>query len=129
MRVDRVLLVLDTSFLVDVARGRPAARALVDRFEAEGHAVLIPTLVVVELLGGSRDPRADLEILESSGEVVEFGALDAEAAVRLARDWRDEGRFPGWVDVMIAGTAVARGARVVTQKGSHFPATVTWSYD
>lgn len=90
--------------------------------------MLVPTLVLVEFLGASREPSADLDSISEAGDVIEFGAADADAAISLARSQWETGRFPGWIDVMIAGTAIARGARVVTRNRAHFPAEFVLAY-
>lgn len=122
-------VVLDTSFLVDVARGDPGARARVERFAGEGTVLLIPTVVVAEYLAGSRDPEGDLEELHRAGQVVDFDEGDARAAAELAREASARGRFPGWTDLLIAGVARHRGnASVVTANPRHFAGVGTLSY-
>lgn len=113
-------VVVDTAFLIDVARGHAGARALLDRLAEERRPLLIPTVAVAEYLAGSAAPAEDLELLAQAGQVVALDVPDAHAAADLARAALRSGRFPGWADLFIAGAAHARGLPVVTRNGRHF---------
>lgn len=119
-------LVVDTSFLVDVARGDAGANALLTELEQARELLLIPTVVVAEYLAGSRDPAADLDELERAGDIVALTVEDARAAGEIAREALaagrfPAGRFPAWSDALIAGVARARSASlVVTSNPRHF---------
>lgn len=122
-------VVVDTSFLIDIARGVDGARDLADRFAAEHEPLLIPTVVVAEYLAGSSDPDSDLDNLRGAGEIVELRTSDARSAAEIARRTLQEGTFPGWGDTLIAGVAENRGGlAIVTGNADHFPATETVTY-
>lgn len=122
-------VVVDTSFLIDVADGHLAAQDLVDRFAEDHELILIPTVVVAEYLAGSSAPEEDVEKLRAAGEILDLTARDAEAAGALAREAIDEGAFPGWSDILIAGVARSRGdVPVVTANAEHFPSVETVTY-
>lgn len=125
----RLAVVLDTSFLIDVADGDQAARDLADRFAADHELLLIPTVVVAEYLAGSSDPDADVDTLRGAGEVIELTTADARQAAQVARSTLEEGTFPGWSDVLITGVAENRGGLViVTGNADHFPTAETVTY-
>ncbi|HEX2022227.1 MAG TPA: hypothetical protein VHH36_05905, partial [Candidatus Thermoplasmatota archaeon] len=72
-------------------------------------------------LAGSRDPEADLRVVQSAAEIASFGVEEARAAARIAREALDAGAFPGWADVLVAATAQTRGdLAVVARNPRHF---------
>jgi len=124
-----VSVVLDTSFLSDVRRGHEGANGLLNRLVEEGEAALVPSVVVAEYLTGSHDPEADLVALDRATVLEDVRVGDARVAADLARRMFDRGRFPGWIDALVAGFAKARGnLPIVTKNVRHFPESRTRSY-
>ena len=122
-------IVLDSSFLSDVRRGDDGAQRLLEQLVAEGEATLVPSIVVAEYLAGSRDPDADLATLERAVALEDLRVGDAREGASLARRMFEAGRFPGWIDVLVAGFAKARGdLSVVTKNVRHFPESRTRTY-
>ncbi len=122
-------VVLDTSFLSDVRAGDAEADRLLDRLVREGEAALVPSVVVAEYLAGSRGPEADLTALDRAAALEDLRVEDASIAAVLARRMFRGGRFPGWIDILVAGFAKARGdLTVVTKNVRHFPESRTRSY-
>ncbi len=122
-------VVLDASFLSDVRRGDGGAQRLLDRLVNDGEAALVPSVVVAEYLAGSRDPEADLAALDRAATLEDVRVGDAPGAAALARRMFRQGRFPGWIDVLVAGFAKARGdLPVVTKNVRHFPESRTLTY-
>jgi len=122
-------IVLDSSFLSDVRRGDDGAQRLLEQLVAEGEAALVPSIVVAEYLAGSRDPDADLATLERAVALEDLRVGDAREGASLARRMFEAGRFPGWIDVLVAGFAKARGdLSVVTKNVRHFPESRTRTY-
>ncbi len=122
-------LVVDTSFLVDVNRGHDGAVDALDEASADGELLILPTVVVAEYLTGSTDPPRALEMLRAAGEIVELTIRDAVEAGTISRKTRADGRFPGWSDVLIGGTARNRGdVPVLTGNPEHFPENETRTY-
>lgn len=122
-------VVVDSSFLSDVRRGDGDAHRLLDRLAREGEAALVPSVVVAEYLAGSRDPEADLAALDRAAVLEDLRVEDARIAAALARRMFEGGRFPGWIDALVAGVAKSRGdLTVVTKNVRHFPESRTRSY-
>lgn len=122
-------VVLESSFLSDIRRGHAGAVDLLERLVRDGEAALVPSVVVAEYLAGSRDPEADLATLDRAAALEDFRVGDAQAAAALARGLFLRGRFPGWIDTLVAGFAKARGdLRVVTRNARHFPESQTLGY-
>ena len=112
-------LLLDSCILIDYLRDYPAAVAYLEGFDRRP---LISALTVTELYAGVRDgrERAVLDELVASLEVV---AVDRAIAERGGLFRRDHGRSHGVgvIDAVIAATALARGATLVTRNAKHFP--------
>lgn len=122
-------VVVDTSFLIDFERGDPRTDDLFERFGDNAETLLIPAIVLTEYVAGARNPDEARETLERAGEVLPFSADDAMAAAELATRMMRKGVFPGWVDVMIAGVAKARGdIAVLTRNPKRFPESRTVTY-
>lgn len=109
---------LDTNLCVRVLRDRPAG--LRDRFNAEGDALCISTIVLTELLHGaakSAKPdhnRRDVESFAAKLEVLDFDAAAAGHAAEIRAELERAGRSIGGYDLLIAGHARSRGLIVVT---------------
>jgi predicted nucleic acid-binding protein len=122
-------VVLDTSFLSDLRKGNEEAHRLLERMIAEGEVALVPSVVVVEYLAGSRDPEMDFTTLDRAATLEDLTIRDAREGARLARRLFDRGRFPGWIDALVAGFAKARGdLPVVTRNDRHFSESRTRTY-
>ncbi len=122
-------VVLDSSFLADVRRGDEDAQRLLEQLLAEGEVALVPSVVVAEYLAGSRNPDGDLATLERAAALEDLRVGDAREGASLARRLFEAGRFPGWIDVLVAGFAKARGdLSVVTKNVRHFPESRTRRY-
>lgn len=114
-------VVVDTSILIDVLRGTPAAAAILREARTAGllHASEVTRL---EVLAGMRaqEERATRTL---------FGAfvwhpLDeniAEIAGQLGREWLPSNRGMDSADLAIAATAIAHDARLLTRNVKHFP--------
>ena len=122
-------VVLDSSFLADVRRVDEGAQRLLERLVRDGEAALVPSVVVAEYLAGSSDSEADFATLDRAAMLEDLRIGDARVAAALARAMFRRGRFPGWIDVLVAGFAKARGdLPIVTKNVRHFPESRTRGY-
>jgi predicted nucleic acid-binding protein len=119
-----VRYVLDTTFAIDYLRGEPAAVERFERLFADGDDPYINEVVVCEVAVGQR--LTDLAALSSFIRAVAFvqpgpdAALDAGAWRRAARA---RGRTLGLADALIAASANALGATVLTRNRGDFELT------
>jgi tRNA(fMet)-specific endonuclease VapC len=119
-----VIYVLDTSTLVDYLRGR--GRVAERLLSAPAGSVALPAVVLYELeLGVEKSEntegrRDDLDALIDALPVLSFGAEEAKAAARIRARLESEGRAIGPHDVLIAATALAAGAVLVTHNVKEF---------
>lgn len=114
-------VVVDTSILIDVLRGEPAAVAVLREARQAGplHASEITRS---EVLAGMRSP-------EENATRALLGAFTwhpvderlAEIAGELGRRWLPANRGVDSADLAIAATAVALDARLFTRNVKHFP--------
>ena len=112
-------LLVDTDVLIDYLRGHVDAVAWL---ESATEPLLISAITVAELFAGVREgaERLALESLISAFEIV---LVDAEIAVHGGLYRRDhfKSHGVGLADAMIAASATARLASLVTLNPRHFP--------
>jgi tRNA(fMet)-specific endonuclease VapC len=86
----------------------------------------IPAIVLFEIEAGiarSADAsrrRAQLDEALSTIQLLPFGRKEARSAARIRADLEEAGKPIGPYDVLIAGTAVANGATLVTRNQREF---------
>lgn len=118
------MVVLDTSSMIHYfkSRGRVAERLLATAPSEIG----VPAIVVYELevgirkRSGSTKRRHQLATLLSQVRVVPFGKAEAEAAAEIRAALETAGTPIGPMDVLIAGTALANSAILVTSNLREF---------
>ena len=117
-------LFLDTSFAIDFLRARPGAVARMERLVSIGDEPYINDIVVCELATGIRP--AEAPALDAFVESIEFVQPGPEVASR-AGAWRGAARSRGQTlsvpDALIAATAHALGATVLTRNRRDFALT------
>ncbi len=113
-------MILETSFLIDMMRGRPEAAALVEAIDRSGEAIALPAPGLFELwigAGRSRRSRGEMERIGSlvaAFDVLPLTDVDAKEAGLLQAKLSLAGLTMGTVDVLVAGMAKARGETLVT---------------
>jgi predicted nucleic acid-binding protein len=117
-----VIVVVDTSVLIDHLRGDARATARLAELVRDGHALWSVTVVRAEVLVGMRasEERAThalLNALKWQPVTVEI----ADEAARLARRFRKSHSGVDLVDYLIAAATNALGARLLTRNAKHFP--------
>ncbi|MBM4081390.1 MAG: type II toxin-antitoxin system VapC family toxin [Planctomycetes bacterium] len=114
---ERVLL--DADVLIDYLRDVPEAVAYLESLEG---VLLVSVITVAELYAGVRDgqERAKLDAFINAFDIV---MLDREMAIKGGLYRRDYAKShdTGLADALIAATAEARKARLVTLNKKHFP--------
>lgn len=118
------MFVLDTNTLVYFFRGEGlVAQRLLSTPPAE---VAIPAIVVFELETGlqkSSDPkkrRGQLELLLQATTVLPFGLAEARAAASIRATLEQAGTPIGPMDTLIAATALAQRATLVSRNTREF---------
>ena len=111
-------VLIDTDVLIDYLKSVPQA---ITFLEGLPEPVFVSAVSVAELYGGVRDP--ERPALDSFVSTLEILPVDHEIAVRGGLFRRDYGRSHGvqLSDALIAATADAHGATLVTLNRKHFP--------
>ncbi|CAN5591068.1 type II toxin-antitoxin system VapC family toxin [soil metagenome] len=116
--------VLDTNTVIHYFKGlgRVAERLLA----TPPSQVRVPSLVVYELEVGiqkANEPqkrREQLRVLLASMAVLPFHVREAEVAAKVKMELEARGTPIGPMDVLIAGTALAHGATLITRNTREF---------
>lgn len=108
------MIALDTSVLIDALTGPRRALGEFRQLVELRARLIVPTLVVFELLRGSRSERelADFDELIPAGSIVDFTAEEAVAAARLFGEVSRPHQRQ--LDLGIAAHAIVREARLWT---------------
>ena len=114
--------VIDTSVAVDHLRGDTGAVDLLQRLVDQDEQLAASELVRFELLAGVRSD--ELNELEQFCSALSWIPVDedvARIAGSLARDYRKAHRGVDDVDYLVAATALALEAELLTTNVRHFP--------
>ena len=118
------MYVLDTNTLSYFFRGE--GRVAEHLSDVSPSDIVIPAIVLFEIEAGiarsdhAGRRRAQLDEAVSTIQVVPFGRDEARSAARIRADLELAGKPIGPYDVLIAGTALANGATLVTRNTKEF---------
>jgi predicted nucleic acid-binding protein len=113
-------LLLDTTVLIDVLRGRRAA-ARVLALRSSGDVPFVCCINVEEVWRGLRAEEEDAAGLLLDGlRLAPLGAADGRRAGRWRRDAAARGETLSQADCLIAAAALGVGARLATGNPRHF---------
>ncbi len=117
------MILLDTNTIVHYLKGR---ESVVSRFRAASPRELaLPAIVLYELECGAQSAssvtrRAVIAALLEGVAHIPFDADAAIAAAKVRVDLEARGAIIGPLDILIAGTALSRGATLVTNNTREF---------
>jgi tRNA(fMet)-specific endonuclease VapC len=118
------MYILDTNMLIYFFKGTGNVSASL--LKKTPRSIAIPTIVLFELEVGiakSTSPkkrRLQLESLISTVSILPFGREEVKCAADIRVDLENRGKPIGPYDVLIAGTALANKAVLVTHNTSEF---------
>jgi len=116
-----LVLLLDTTVLIDALRDRPVAGRLRDLRDSD-RVPWICAVNVDEVLRGTNTNEEALVIRFLSGlHLAPLGRAEGERAGRWRRDFARRGVTLSQGDCLIAAAAVGVDARLVTGNPKHFP--------
>ena len=114
-------VLLDTTVLIDVLRGRSAAQRLL-RLRSSGELPFICCVNVEEIWRGLRPgDEEDAGRLLQGLRLAELGLLEGQRAGRWRREAAARGTTLSQADCLIAAAALGVGARLATGNPRHFP--------
>jgi predicted nucleic acid-binding protein len=115
---------LDTTFLIDVLRGVPAALERLDRLHQEGDEPLVTAITTTELWAGRvAGTEAAIEGVVRYLEYLHAGPSTARRAGEWRADARQAGKMLATLDALIAATAFDVGAAILTRNVRDFALT------
>ncbi len=115
-------ILLDTSVLIDVLRGRPDRKAELANLVRAGHRLMTTAVNVAEIYAGMRVAEAPrTEEFLSGLECLELKLTDARLAGRMKHKWSEKGRTLTLADTMIAAIALENGCHLFTDNRRDFP--------
>jgi predicted nucleic acid-binding protein len=115
----RPLTLVDTTVLIDLLRGSPAALAYLQRLERR---LIASEVTRIEIIRGLRP--AERPAAEAMFRAIGWVAVDeniARRAGQLGRHWARSHGAIGLADLIIAATAEEYGAELATSNIKHFP--------
>lgn len=114
-------LLLDTTVLIDVLRGREAADRL-RRMRGDEPVPYVCAVNVEEIWRGARESEQPaVERLLGSLRLARLGAEEGARAGRWRRDFAAAGVTLTQADCLIAAAALSAGATLATGNPKHFP--------
>jgi tRNA(fMet)-specific endonuclease VapC len=114
-----VIVVVDTSVVIDLLRGREEARSLL---QPPWEELIVSTITVHEVYAGMRPGEEERTAMMLAGfEVLPFGSAEARLTGRWWRDYREKGVTLDFRDLAIAAVAVMRNLPLLTGNVKDFP--------
>ncbi|MEX0753581.1 MAG: type II toxin-antitoxin system VapC family toxin [Actinomycetota bacterium] len=115
-------VVLDTTVVIDVLRGRPAAVAALEQLAAHGDDPHVCAITVEEATAGLRPRELERATAFFRGvAIAPLGMPEGRLAGFWRRSYRKRGRTLAQADCLIAAAAVGRSARLATGNPKDFP--------
>jgi predicted nucleic acid-binding protein len=116
-----VPILLDTTVLIDVLRGRPAAHRVLG-LRSSGEVPYVCAVNVEEVWRGLKPGEEETAgRLMNALRLSELGRAEGKRAGRWRREYADSGVTLSQADCLIAAAAVGVGARLATGNPEHFP--------
>ena len=116
-------VLLDTTVLIDLLRGRPGTVGRLRSLHEAGDRVLACAINVEEVERGLRDEREAGAVagLFDGLEIVPLGRAEGRRAGRWRREYSGRGVTLSQADCLVASAAHAVGARLATGNPKDFP--------
>jgi predicted nucleic acid-binding protein len=114
-------VLLDTTVVVDVLRGRPGTLARLDALEPAGDTPYVCAVTAEEVSSGLRsgEREAAIELFEGLA-AAPLGIAEGRLAGWWRRSYRARGQTISQADALIAAAAVGLGARLATGNPKDF---------
>lgn len=117
-------MLLDSTFLHDLVRGKPAAIEKLDELIEKRTSIAVSAISVFEvgvgLRGGAERYLERYREILSDVSVLSLGSLGALEGVRIQHELLNRGERIGAVDVLIAGQARSHEMAVLTRNVDEF---------
>jgi predicted nucleic acid-binding protein len=116
-----MILLLDTTVLIDLLRGRENYRTLLADLVKSGHTLVTAAINVAEVYAGMRpNEQGRTEFLLASVDCFPTTHAVARRAGNLKREWAARGRTLSLPDMIIAATALEHDLVLMTENRKDF---------
>jgi predicted nucleic acid-binding protein len=117
-----LILLLDTTVLIDVLRTKNNRRSLLAKLVESGHTLSTSALNIAEVYTGMRSNEADATgIFLSSLECYPITAEIARRAGSLKQKWAQKGRTLTLADMLVAAVSLEHRLTLMTDNRKDFP--------
>ncbi len=117
-----MILLLDTTVLIDVLRAHKQRRELLATLVQSGHALATAAVNIGELYAGMRETEVGrAEAFLDNLDCYPLTAKIAHKAGQLKRDWSLKGKTLSLADMMVAATALEHDLALMTDNRKDFP--------
>jgi predicted nucleic acid-binding protein len=117
-----VILLLDTTVLIDVLRARQNRRSLLTELIEGGHTLTTAAINIAEVYSGMRSSEAAVtEAFLSSLECHAITAAIARRAGSLKSQWVTKGKTLTLADMIVAAVAIEHNLTLLTDNRKDFP--------
>jgi predicted nucleic acid-binding protein len=117
-----VILLLDTTVLLDVLRARQNRRSLLAELVAGGHILATAAINIGEVYSGmGSGEEARTETFLSSLHCYPITGAVARRAGSLKSTWAQKGKTLSLADMIVAATAIEHGLCLMTDNRKDFP--------
>jgi predicted nucleic acid-binding protein len=117
-----MILLLDTTVLLDVLRARQNRRSLLAELVAGGHLLATAAINVGDIYAGMRvGEEKRTEAFLSSLDCYPITAAIARRAGSLKSAWAQKGKTLSLADMIVAATALEHGLTLMTDNRKDFP--------
>jgi predicted nucleic acid-binding protein len=117
-----MILLLDTTVLLDVLRARQNRRSMLAELVAGGHILATAAINVGEVYAGMRiGEETRTEAFLSSLDCYPMTAAIARRAGSLKSAWAQKGKTLSLADMIVAATALEHGLALMTDNRKDFP--------
>lgn len=117
-------LLLDTTVLIDVLRGRKTRRALLAKLVEGGNTLATSAINLGEVYSGMRpEEETQTETFLNSLDCYPITAAIAKRAGKLKAFWASKGKTLTLADMIVAATALENRLTLMTDNRKDFPLT------
>ena len=117
-----MIVLLDTTVLLDVLRARQNRRTLLSELLAGGHVLATAAINIGEVYSGMRpEEQTRTEAFLSRLDCYPLTCVIACRAGALKRTWAQKGRTLSLADMVVAATALEHGLTLMTDNRKDFP--------
>jgi len=117
-----VILLVDSSVLIDTLRRRQGRQGYLNSLVADGHTLAVTAINIGEVYGGMRahEARKISDLLDPM-EAYEITPAIGRSGGRLKSEWARRGKTIALDDAIIAAVAIEYGLPLLTDNRKDFP--------